>query len=149
MLGDEFTRVTSLIRIALHSPGTDQHDRVCRLNLELQKVVSKIRRLPNFSRFLLPALFSDLQRAACGGPIFIVNASKYGCDALIVFVNKAPVHIPLPVAIEDVRGLSSKLQGLTKLAKRMDVSQGLFSSIFLNSCLLSERFSGLLAGSLG
>ena len=88
--------------------------------------MSNIRELPGHSRFLLPSLFSDLQRAARDGPVIIVNASKYGCDALVVFVDRDPVHIPLPVTKEDVRGLSSNLHTLRKLAtdKRMDVTTG-------------------------
>ena len=34
-LADEFGRLASLIRNALKSPGVDQHERVCHLNLEL------------------------------------------------------------------------------------------------------------------
>ena len=117
VLADEFTRLTSLIRIALHSPCADQHDRVYRLNLELQKVVFKIRELPNLARFLLPTLFSDLRRAASEGPVVIVNASKYSCDALVVFADKDPVHIPLSVTREDVQKLSLALRVLTKLSK--------------------------------
>ena len=126
VLADEFIRLTSLIRITLHSPGPDQHDLVCGQNLELKKVVSSIRELHGLSRFLLPSLFTDLQRAAIDGPVIIVNASKYGCDALVVFDDKDPVHIPLPVTKEDVRGLSSNLHTLRNLAtqKRMDVTTG-------------------------
>ena len=120
MLAEEFVRLTSLIRNILDSPGPNQHDRVCCLNLELQKVVSKIRKLLGLSRFLLPPLFSDLQRAAIDGPVIIMNASTYGCDALIVFADKDPVHIPLPVTKEEVRGLSLRLRTLTSNAKRMD-----------------------------
>ena len=125
-LADEFTRLTSLIRMTLRSSTVEQHDRVYHLNLELQKVVSKIRELAGHSRFLLPSLFSDLQHAATDGPVIIVNASKYGCDALVVFADKDPVHIPLPVTKEDVRGLSSNLHTLRDLAsqKRMDVTTG-------------------------
>ena len=49
VLTDEFTRLTSLVCNILNLPGPDQHDRVCRLNLELQKVVSEIRELPGLS----------------------------------------------------------------------------------------------------
>ena len=125
MLAEEFMRLTALIRNVLDSPSTDQHDRVCGLNLELQTVVSNIRRLPGHSRFLLPSLFSDLQRAASGGPVIIVNASKYSCDALVVFVDRDPIHIPLSVSKDDVRDLSSKLGTLTLRAKRSDVTRDL------------------------
>ena len=122
VLADEFIRLTSLVRNALNLPGPYQHDRVCRLNLELQSVVSKIRELSGLSRFLLPSLFTDLQRAARDGPVIIMNASKYGCDALVVFADKDPVRIPLSVTKEDVRGLSLRLRTLTRGAKRMDTN---------------------------
>ena len=125
MLADQFTRLTSLIRNALESPSADQHDRVCRLNLELETIVSNIRQLPDHSRFLLPSLFSDLQLAASGGPVIIVNASKYSCDALVVFVDRDPIHIPLSITKEDVQDLSSKLRTLTMRAKRSDVTRDL------------------------
>ncbi|KAF8551333.1 hypothetical protein OG21DRAFT_1487080 [Imleria badia] len=76
-------------------PGAD-HEQLCPLNLEMQRVVTNIRELPGLSRFLLPSLFPDLQRAAAaanGGPVIIVNASKYSCDALIIFLDRDRVHI--------------------------------------------------------
>ena len=51
-----------LIRHALNSPGPDQHERLCRLNLKLQNVVTDIRKLPGLSRFLLPSFFPDPAR---------------------------------------------------------------------------------------
>ena len=55
-----------------------------------------------------------------------MNASKYSCDALIVFIDKDPVHIPLAVTKEDFRALSSNLHTLRELAtkRRMDVTTG-------------------------
>ena len=125
-LADEFRRLTSAIRNVFDSPGPDQHDRVCNLNVELQNVVSNIRELPGLSRFLLPSLFPDLQGAGKGGPVIVVNASKYGCDALIVFADKDPVHIPLSITQENVRELSSKLHTLTVRARRRDVTRELW-----------------------
>ena len=125
-LADEFKRLTSAIRNAFDSPGPDQHDRVCHLNLELQDVVSNIRDLRGLSRFLLPSLFPDLQAAAKGGAIIVINASKYSCDALIVFADKDPVHIPLSITQENVRGLSSKFRALTVDARKMNLTRDLF-----------------------
>ncbi|KAG8218942.1 hypothetical protein J3R82DRAFT_4650 [Butyriboletus roseoflavus] len=125
MLANEFTQQTLLIRSALDSPGPDQHDRVYRLNIELQAVVTRIRELHGLSHFLLPSPFSDLQQAAHGGPVIIVNASEYGCDALIVLADQDPVHIPLSITKEAVRELSSELGTLTKLAKSMVVTKDL------------------------
>ncbi|KAG2743891.1 hypothetical protein P692DRAFT_20837966 [Suillus brevipes Sb2] len=51
--------------------------------MEWDDVVSRICMLPDFSRFLLPPLFSDLRKAVEEGPVIIVNASQYSCNALI------------------------------------------------------------------
>jgi CHAT domain-containing protein/tetratricopeptide (TPR) repeat protein len=124
-LADEFARLALLIRNALKSPGEDQHELVCRLNLKLQTVVADIRDLPGSSHFLLPLPFHDLQCAASGGPVIIVNASQYGCDALIVFFNRDPVHIPLQITQQDARHLSTELHTLTARAKSADVTKEL------------------------
>ncbi|KAG8218910.1 hypothetical protein J3R82DRAFT_4592 [Butyriboletus roseoflavus] len=124
-LADEFAQQTLLIRTALDSPGPDQHDRVYRLNIELQAVVTRIRELHGLSHFLLPSPFSDLQQAAHGGPVIIVNASEYGCDALVVLVDRNPVHIPLSITKDGIRELSSKLGRLTVRAKSIDVTRDL------------------------
>ena len=126
-LADEFTGLALLIRNALNSPGADQHDRVCRLNLEMQTVVTDIRTLPGLSRFLLPLLFSELKRAASGGPVIIVNASEFSCDALIVFLDRDPVHTPLQITQQSVRYLSTELHTLTMRAKGVDVTRELVS----------------------
>jgi CHAT domain-containing protein/tetratricopeptide (TPR) repeat protein len=124
-LADEFARLALLISNALKLPGPDQHERLCRLNLELQTVVSDIRNLPGLSRFLLPSLFPDLQRAASGGPVIIVNASHHSCDALIIFLDRDPVHIPLEITQEDLRDLSTELHTLTARTKSADVTKEL------------------------
>ncbi|KAG6376565.1 hypothetical protein JVT61DRAFT_1543 [Boletus reticuloceps] len=106
-LADEFTRLASLSRSVLDSPGTDQHGQLSHLNLEMQRVVANIRKLPGLSRFLLSPLFSDLQCAASGGLVVVVNASKYSCDALVILPDGDPVHIPLQITQENVRDLST------------------------------------------
>ncbi|KAH0827319.1 hypothetical protein J3R83DRAFT_3945 [Lanmaoa asiatica] len=108
-LADDFIQLALLIRDALDSP----------------EVVTGVRGLPGLSRFLLPSLFSDLQQAASEGPVIIVNASKYGCDALVVLVDQNPVHIPLSITKEDVQEMSSKLSTLTVRAKSMNVTRDL------------------------
>jgi CHAT domain-containing protein/tetratricopeptide (TPR) repeat protein len=126
-LADEFTRLALLIRDSLNSPGADQHERLCHLNFELQTVVTNIRDLPGLSRFLLPSVFPDLQRAASGGPVIIVNASRYSCDALIVFLDQDPVHIPLQVTQENVRLLSKELHILIVRATEEGVTREIAS----------------------
>ena len=126
-LADKFSRLAIHIRNAFDAPGADQHERLCHLNFEMQTVVTHIRELPGLSHFLLPSLFSDLRCAAAGGPVIILNASKYGCDALIVFLDYDPVHIPLQITREDVLDLSMELRTLTIRARRVDMTRELAS----------------------
>ena len=122
-LVDKFTQKTFLIRTALDSPGPDQHDQVYHLKVELQGVITRIHKLSGLSHFLLPLSFSELQQAACKGPVIIVNVSKYGCDALIVLVDQHPIHIPLSVTLQGVRELLSRLHSLIMCAKSMVVKR--------------------------
>ncbi|KAI9567941.1 CHAT domain-containing protein, partial [Boletus coccyginus] len=125
VLADEFMRLVPLICNALNSPGPDQHQHLCCLNLEMDRVVTNVRSLPGLSHFLLPSLFPDLQHAASGGPVIIVNASEYHCDALIVLVDCDPIHILLQITKEGVRDLSTELHTLTMHAKRVDMTREL------------------------
>ena len=84
-----------------------------RVQEEWQYVVDKVRsRLNGFSRFLLPPHFNDLQQATEGGPVIIVNASKYTCDALIILHTRPPVRVDLDCSLEDVAQLCSQFSKL-------------------------------------
>ena len=63
---------------------------------EFEQLLTQIREKPGFSRFLLPREFSDLQRAAQIGPIVILNASQYRCDAFVILPSSlhiVPLHL--------------------------------------------------------
>ena len=63
---------------------------------EFEQIFAGIRKKPDFSHFLLPREFSDLQRAAQTGPIVILNASRYRCDAFIILpssLHVVPLHL--------------------------------------------------------
>ncbi|KAI9463831.1 hypothetical protein HD554DRAFT_2316040 [Boletus coccyginus] len=126
-LAAKFTQLASLLRHVLDasSSAESQHDRACCLNIQLQGIITDIRKLPGLSRFLQPPLFSDLQNAAAGGPVVIVNASQYSCDALIVLPNRDPVHIALPITKVHVSELSLELRFLTSRARFRDVTKEL------------------------
>jgi hypothetical protein len=54
---------------------------------------------PGFEDFLAPASYQQLTAAAVGGPVVIVNASRYGCHALIVHArDDQPTVIDLCLA---------------------------------------------------
>ncbi|KAF9237026.1 hypothetical protein BU15DRAFT_88916 [Melanogaster broomeanus] len=72
------------------------------------RVVEEIRTLKGFSQFLLPPLFTDLQVAACKGPVIVLVASKFSCDAIIVLHTQSPIHIQLQITWEEVDDLVTK-----------------------------------------
>ncbi|KAG1753655.1 CHAT domain-containing protein [Suillus paluster] len=67
-----------------------------KLSMEWEATVTEVRNLHGFSRFLLPPSYEDLQAAAHDGPVIILIASKYSCNALIVPTSGVPHHVPFP-----------------------------------------------------
>jgi CHAT domain-containing protein len=113
-LAEEFKRLSFHLRNAFDQSTAGQSLEIRQLTMQWDDVVSRIRMLPDFSRFLLPPLFSDLQKAAEAGPVVIVNASRYSCDALIILSGQDPVHVTLHVAQAEVSELSSEFQSLAE-----------------------------------
>ena len=62
---------------------------------ESEKLISHVRSLSGFERFLLPKKFEELREAARSGPIVILNASSLRCDALILASPSEIYHVPL------------------------------------------------------
>ena len=63
-LAAEFKKVSFRLRNTLDLTSSEEaSEKYWRLPLQWDDVISRIRMLPNFSRFLLPSLFSDLQKA--------------------------------------------------------------------------------------
>ena len=113
-LASKFTRLSADLRRHAQESRDKGMAPYWRVQEEWRSVVDRIRCLDGFSRFLLPPQFDDLQRAAGRGPIIIVNASKYTCDALIVLHTRLPVHVALPCSFSDVTQLCSQLSELTQ-----------------------------------
>ncbi|KIJ58537.1 hypothetical protein HYDPIDRAFT_102441, partial [Hydnomerulius pinastri MD-312] len=114
-LAQEFMQLSFQLRKAAETAVSDREASQTRqLSAQWEEVVQQIRATPGFTRFLLPPLFSDLRKAAKGGPIIIVNASKYSCDALIILATSGPEHVPLDVAKEHVSQLSSRFRDVTR-----------------------------------
>ena len=112
-LAEKFTRLSADLRkYAQRSEGN--MDPYWRTREEWQSAVDKIRCLDGFSRFLLPPHFDELRQAAAHGPVIIVNASKYTCDALILLHTSPPAHVGLSCSLADVTQLCSQLSEITR-----------------------------------
>ncbi|KAF7970309.1 hypothetical protein HWV62_24374 [Athelia sp. TMB] len=61
-----------------------------------ERLVEKIRQLPDLTFFLKPVPFAYLRRAASSGHIIAVNVSRYGVDALVFNSTHNIEHISLP-----------------------------------------------------
>ncbi|KAG1731689.1 CHAT domain-containing protein [Suillus lakei] len=113
-LAEEFKQLSFGLRNAFDQSIEDPSPQLRQLTMQWDFLLSRIRMLPDFSRFLLPPLFSDIQKAAEEGPVIIVNASQYGCDALIIFCAQDPVHVPLDIIRTEVSELSCEFQTLAE-----------------------------------
>ncbi|KAG1721605.1 CHAT domain-containing protein [Suillus lakei] len=81
-----------------------------RLVKDWNRAVEEIRKIEGFSRFLLPPLFSDLQDAACDGPIIVLIASKSSCNAIIIPHTQPPTSIQLTTGLEKLQLLVAKFE---------------------------------------
>ncbi|KAG1767990.1 CHAT domain-containing protein [Suillus occidentalis] len=92
-----------------------------RLTRQWEAAVAEIRSLKDFSRFLLPPAYEDLQVAARHGPVIILVASQYSCGAIIVPTSGEPHHVPLSsIALADLNNLKERFTGAIRNASRMD-----------------------------
>ncbi|KAG2088843.1 uncharacterized protein F5147DRAFT_841240 [Suillus discolor] len=74
-LAKELQQLSFRLCSAFDKSTEDQSLDIQQLTMQWDDVVSRIRMMSAFSRFLLPPLFSDLRKAAEEGPVIIVNAS--------------------------------------------------------------------------
>ncbi|XVU29703.1 CHAT domain-containing protein [Actinoplanes sp. CA-054009] len=70
-------------------------DRRLELAREWDELVGEVRRLPGFHDFLRPPRLETLLPAASGGPVVLLNISRWQCDALIVTTSGVRA-VPLP-----------------------------------------------------
>jgi CHAT domain-containing protein len=79
---------------------------------ERDKLISQIRALPGFDRFLMSPPFDTLRSAASSGPVIIINHSKFRSDILILLHNASPSLIPTPADFFDrANEMKDKLLG--------------------------------------
>ena len=97
--------------------GHEGMDPVGRLVMEQRKLVeerdrliSQIRAQPGFDTFLIPPSFDTLRSAAAGGPVILINRSKWRSDIIILLHGSPPSHIPTRDDFYDrAKGLHDKL----------------------------------------
>ncbi|KAG1764773.1 CHAT domain-containing protein [Suillus placidus] len=91
-----------------------------KLTEQWDAVVAEIRDLQAFSRFLLPPSYTELQVAACHGPIIILIASQYSCSAIIVPTSGEPRHVSFPrIALADLEQLKDDFATAIRHTARM------------------------------
>ena len=84
-------------RDALDASGpVSRPDLRARLWAAHDRVLAEVRGLPSFTRFLQPPEWTDLQPAAAGGAVVLLNAALQRSDEIIVTADGPPVLVPLP-----------------------------------------------------
>jgi CHAT domain-containing protein len=77
---------------------------------ERDKIISQIKALPGFDRFLTTPSFDELRSAASSGPVIIINHSKWRSDIMILLHDTTPSLIPTPPDFYDrTNALKDKL----------------------------------------
>ena len=61
---------------------------------EHDRLISQIRIQPGFDTFLIPPSFDTLRSAAVGGPVILINHSKWRSDIIILLCDAPPSLIP-------------------------------------------------------
>ena len=118
----ELRRELAAVRTSVAAAGSSQAwylaDRRRELSERWDALLTQIRGIPGLARFMLPPLIGELSLQAVPGPIVMVSASMFRCDALILTGNPArPVRVvPLPgvtraSVVEKARDLIAATEG--------------------------------------
>ncbi|KAG2009645.1 hypothetical protein CC2G_012550 [Coprinopsis cinerea AmutBmut pab1-1] len=120
-LASELRSVTRQLEVATHETPQSGSASVQGLSqrpyLLAQKreaVISQIRAIDGFHDFLLPPSFDTLRTAARDNPIVFLNASKYGCDALILKQDGALHCHSLSTDLEQIAGFADAIHQLSR-----------------------------------
>ncbi|KAG2012069.1 hypothetical protein CC2G_012114 [Coprinopsis cinerea AmutBmut pab1-1] len=79
-----------------------------------EEIITQIRAIDGFHDFLLPPSFDTLKSAARDGSIVFLNASKYGCDVLIMKPDGTLHRRPLSTDLERIAGLTDAIEPLSR-----------------------------------
>ncbi|KAG2142408.1 CHAT domain-containing protein [Suillus clintonianus] len=126
-LAHEFSELSQRLSDAQGSAGSTDRAAADRAAIQYRKltnqwdaVVTQIRGIQAFSRFLLPPSYAELQVAACHGPVIILIASKYLCSAIIVPTSGEPRHVSFPrITLADLEQLKDDFSTAIRHTARM------------------------------
>lgn len=123
---------------------------------EFREVIEKIRTCPGFENFLQPPTAEDIRAAASHGPIVVVNASPYRCDAFIIETQQIRSLKLDGVTVDDIK---TNIEGLrtTRLPSVLEwswaaIASPILTALGLNQPVLDDKWSRLwwvLTGPLG
>jgi len=136
-LAAEFKDVSFRLRSMLEVFSEGNISRIRQLTVQQDDVILRIRMLPAFSRFLLHPLFSDLQKAAEAGPVIIVNASQYSCNASRLILNEPRSQI-YPINFSHSQRMLVPLT-IDSSATPLSVSYAHFGSVLLTPLSMLSR----------
>ncbi|KAK7051931.1 CHAT domain-containing protein [Favolaschia claudopus] len=120
------------------------------LNADWKHTLEEIRLLPGFEDFLCPKTIHKLQSASKNGPIVVLNASIFGCAALILQQSTEIKCVPLPLNLKMVKFLVEALRqicgsGFNLLTLPRDVAD---DNNLQNLLTTIERLCGKQEGSM-
>jgi tetratricopeptide (TPR) repeat protein len=93
---------------------------------EWDDMLAQVRALPGFEHFLAATPYPELATAARDGPVVIVNASRYGCHALIVDSGSEHAHVinlpamSLDAAVDHTKRMLRALKGAGQMQGFLD-----------------------------
>ena len=111
-------------RARQHEKAADLRKRKAR---EWDECLAQVRALPGFEHFLAAIPYPQLTAAAADGPTVIVNASRFGCHALIVDADSAQPRVVSLPAMTVAAATDQASRMLTALASAADPVQALLN----------------------
>lgn len=114
----ELAEELDIIRKRLDGPGETDHEERRDLAQRWDRLVTQIRRLPDFGDFLLPPRLETLLPAAAAGPIVVVNVSTRRCDALLVTENQVRLKELPRLSSENVTEQTNRYLSVLQEAER-------------------------------
>jgi tetratricopeptide (TPR) repeat protein len=111
--------LTAVARTRHQQDMADLHRRMAR---EWDDILAEIRTLDGFEHFLAAVPYPELVAAATAGPVVIVNASSYGCHALIINSGEELPHlVNLPqLSLDGAVQHAAALLGALEVANRSE-----------------------------